>query len=81
MATGAGASSGAGVCFSSYLRPLITIAPTAIRLGMPINTDFGFLQTGPLEAELLKPQYQNALIYIACLGVERLLRRRAIPEA
>lgn len=50
---------------TSYLRPLITLAPTAIRLGLPINTDFGFLQIAPLETELLKAQYQNSLIYVA----------------
>jgi hypothetical protein len=49
----------------SYLRPLETIAPTAIRLGLPVNTDFGFKHTDDLEAELLKDKYQSAVIYVA----------------
>jgi broad specificity phosphatase PhoE len=56
----------------SYLRPLITIAPTAIRLGLPINADFGFLQIEPLQTELLKPKYRNSVIYVA--WEHRLLR-------
>ncbi len=48
-----------------YVRPLITIAPTAIRLGMPINTSFGFGHIANLEAELDKAQYQNALVFVA----------------
>lgn len=49
----------------SYLRPLVTIAPTAIKLGLPVNTDFGYKHTDDLEAELLKDKYQGAVIYVA----------------
>jgi len=49
----------------SYLRPLVTIAPTAIKLGLPVNTDFGYKHTDDLEAELLKDKYRSAVIYIA----------------
>jgi len=49
----------------SYLRPLITIEPTAIRLGLPINTDFGFLHIQELEDELLKDKYKSATIFVA----------------
>jgi len=49
----------------SYLRPLITVAPTAIRLGLPINADFGFLQIEPLQTELLRSKYRNSVIYVA----------------
>jgi hypothetical protein len=49
----------------SYLRPLITIEPTAIRAGLPVNTDFGYHHIQELEAELLKDQYKSAMIYVA----------------
>jgi len=49
----------------NYIRPLATIEPTAIRLGMPVNTDFGADQINELQAELLRPKYENALIFIA----------------
>ncbi|MGH7995102.1 MAG: histidine phosphatase family protein [Opitutaceae bacterium] len=48
-----------------YVRPLATIEPTAIMCGLPVDTDFGYLQTEGLESELLKPTYQNALVFIA----------------
>jgi hypothetical protein len=48
-----------------YLRPLATIEPTAIRAGLPVNTDFGFLHIDDLETELLKDQYKTAMIYVA----------------
>jgi hypothetical protein len=49
----------------NYIRPLATIEPTAIRLGMPINTSFGLRQIQQLEQELLKPTYSSATIYVA----------------
>lgn len=49
----------------SYVRPLATIEPTAIRLGMPVRTPFAFDEIDKLEAELLKPEYQSALIFVA----------------
>jgi len=49
----------------AYLRPLMTIEPTAIRLGLPINTDFGFLHTQELEDELLKDKYKSTTIFVA----------------
>jgi hypothetical protein len=48
-----------------YLRPLATIEPTAIKLGMPVNTEFGFKNIAGLEQELLKPKYRHALIFVA----------------
>jgi hypothetical protein len=48
-----------------YLRPLVTIEPTAIRAGLPVNTDFGFRHIQELEAELLKDQYKSAMIYVS----------------
>ena len=48
-----------------YLRPLASIEPTAIECGLPVNIEFGFLDITNLEAELMKPQYQNATIYMS----------------
>jgi hypothetical protein len=48
-----------------YVRPLATIEPTAIRLGLPVNTSFGLRQIQQLEQDLLKPTYSSATIYVA----------------
>ena len=49
----------------NYVRPLVTIAPTAIRCELPINTEFGYTQIDDLAIELRKGDYQHALIFIA----------------
>ena len=49
----------------NYIRPLATIEPTAIRLGMPVNTEFGFDDIKSLKEALLSPIYKNSVIYIA----------------
>jgi len=49
----------------NYVRPLATIEPTAIRLGLPVNTSFGLKQIQQLEHDLLKPAYSSATIYVA----------------
>ncbi len=48
-----------------YVRPLATIEPTAIRCGLPVNTQFGYLEIKGLERELRRPKYQNATIFVA----------------
>ena len=48
-----------------YVRPLLTIGPTAIRCELPINTCYGFKHIAGLEGELDKPLYCNALIFVA----------------
>src|SRR5215469_668889 len=48
-----------------YVRPLATIEPTAIRCGLPVNTEFGYREIKGLEGELEKPPYQNATVFIA----------------
>ena len=48
-----------------YVRPLVTIEPTAIQCGLPINTEFGYKEIKGLENELQKPAYQNATVFIA----------------
>ena len=48
-----------------YIRPLMTIEPTAVRCGLPVNTQFGYKEIKGLENELEKPQYQNATVFVA----------------
>src|SRR5580704_11084660 len=49
----------------NYLRPLATIEPTAIELGMPVDTDFSYSDIDGLRSELTQPKYQKALIFVA----------------
>ena len=49
----------------NYVRPLLTVAPTAVQLGLPINTSFGFDDIEGLQQELLATRYQNALTLVA----------------
>jgi hypothetical protein len=49
----------------SYVRPLATIEPTAIRLGMSVNTQIGFTQIDDLQKALLQPAYAHSLIFVA----------------
>jgi hypothetical protein len=49
----------------SYVRPLATIEPLAIQEEMPVNTQFGFRDIKPLEAELIKPMYASSLIFVS----------------
>ncbi len=48
-----------------YVRPLITVEPTAIRCGLPVNTRYGYLEIRELEKEFDQPQYQNATVLVA----------------
>ena len=48
-----------------YVRPLATIEPTAIQLGMPVNCDYRFDHIKDLENELLSSQHAGKLIFIA----------------
>ena len=49
----------------NYVRPLTTIEPTAIRCGLPVNTQFGYSEIQGLESELQKTNYLSAIIFIA----------------
>lgn len=49
----------------SYIRPLMTITPSAIRLGLPVNIDYGANDTDDLAEELLRDKYRNATVYTA----------------
>ncbi len=48
-----------------YIRPLMTIEPTAVRCGLPVNVQFGSKEIKNLENELQKPAYKSATIFIA----------------
>jgi hypothetical protein len=49
----------------SYVRPLVTIDPTAIQLEMPVNALIGFKNVGQLKKELLARENANSVIYLA----------------
>ncbi|HXX17961.1 MAG TPA: hypothetical protein VEJ46_01025 [Candidatus Acidoferrum sp.] len=48
----------------SYVRPLATIEPTAISLGMPVNAQIGFTDIAKLQSELTTPANAKALIFV-----------------
>ncbi|MFS8046768.1 hypothetical protein [Rhizobium sp. BR 314] len=48
-----------------YIRPLATIEPTAIALGMPVDTRFGYDDIDELKTELEKPAYAGKLVFVA----------------
>lgn len=48
-----------------YIRPLLTIAPTAITLGLPVNTGIGLDAPDELIKALLAPQYHSSTIIVA----------------
>jgi hypothetical protein len=49
----------------NYIRPLATIEPTAIKLGKPVNTRFGFDQIDEFQRELLSSKYKTSLLYVS----------------
>ena len=49
----------------SYIRPLMTISPSAIKLGLPVNINFSAYDTSDLGDELVEDIYHIATIYTA----------------
>lgn len=49
----------------NYVRPLATIEPLAISLGMPVQTPCGYRDVEELEDELCSPRYAQATIFVA----------------
>ncbi|HEX5127667.1 MAG TPA: hypothetical protein VFW00_13055, partial [Rhodocyclaceae bacterium] len=49
----------------NYVRPLATIEPTAIRLGMPVDTRFSFEDIAGLKSALLAPPFRDAVVFVA----------------
>jgi hypothetical protein len=56
---------GEGDLSYSYLRPLMTVGPSAIKLGLPVNIDYGANDTADLADELMRDKYHDATIYTA----------------
>jgi hypothetical protein len=50
--------------FYFYVRPLATIEPTAISLGMPVNTKVGYNKIKALKTELLSHSNRSKLIFV-----------------
>jgi hypothetical protein len=48
-----------------YVRPLATIEPTAIKLGLPVNAQYGYADIAALQAELLNSAYASATVFIS----------------
>ena len=53
-----------GVSYN-YVRPLMTIEPTAISVGLPVNTEYGFRDIEALQKEFTLEKYRHSLIYVA----------------
>jgi hypothetical protein len=49
----------------SYVRPLATIEPTAIQLGLPVDTQLAFPDIAELQRVVTAPAYANSTIFIA----------------
>lgn len=49
----------------NYVRPLATIEPLAISLGMPVQTPCGYRDVDELEDALCDPRYAQATIFVA----------------
>lgn len=48
-----------------YVRPLATIEPTAVSLGLPVNVQFGYSSITGLQSALVDTTFANSTIYIA----------------
>jgi hypothetical protein len=49
----------------NYIRPLATIEPTAIRVGLPVDTRWGFEEIPSLKIDLLGDEYKNSTVFVA----------------
>jgi hypothetical protein len=48
-----------------YVRPLVTVEPTAITFGLPVHADIGFADVVGLRKALEAPEYRDALVVVA----------------
>ncbi len=48
-----------------YIRPLATIEPAAVKFGLPVNTQFGFLEVDALVDALKDKKLHNSTIFVA----------------
>lgn len=49
----------------NYIRPLVTIEPTAIKCNLPIDSDYGFTDIDGLLHELSLDKYRDKTIFVA----------------
>jgi len=56
-----------------YVRPLATIEPTAVRVGMSINTRYGYNDRAGLEAILITATKAYSTIFVAWVHAQLLL--------
>ncbi len=54
-----------GLQLYSYVRPLATIEPTAVSLGMRVNTQIGYRNINQLKKQLTTRKQHSALIFVA----------------
>ncbi|MCE1236255.1 MAG: hypothetical protein LWW93_07840 [Hyphomicrobiales bacterium] len=54
-----------GAVAYSYVRPLATIEPTAVRFGLPVDTRFGWTDVAGLEQALLAPELASSRVVVA----------------
>ncbi len=54
-----------GALAYDYVRPLATVEPTAIRLGLPVHAALGYGDGDKLIAALQAPDYRNARVLVA----------------
>jgi hypothetical protein len=48
-----------------YIRPLATIEPTAIRVGLPVNVQFSFDDIDGIKNEITSEKYKNQVVFVA----------------
>ncbi|BBH12415.1 MULTISPECIES: histidine phosphatase family protein [Chromobacterium] len=60
----------------NYIRPLATIEPTAISLGLPVNSNFDMEAIAALQQQLVNPLQHGKVVYIA--WEHKLLRELAV---
>lgn len=49
----------------NYIRPLATIEPTAIQVGLPVNTQWGLDELDALQTELQQPAHEGQVQVVA----------------
>ena len=49
----------------AYIRPLATIEPTAIQVGLPVNVQWRFDEIEPLQATLTASAFKDATVFVA----------------
>lgn len=61
-----------------YIRPPATIEPTAIALGLPVDTSVGFTDIDGLQQRLGEPHLHDALVFVAWEHVRIVMTVRAL---